>query len=222
MEIAGKRHRAKGVERREKVPTESLPRTPFPSASGYLIGWGFSNLLLFISWRIPQASLNSSFPDRNHQFRLHGNIGTEVSGQPESCTQYRLCQAEDPQCQCQGISVTQKIWKRKPAFFGLSSCISGGLKNLQMASTRSLLDTGRRKWQGAVTALGLWLHKNDIFQEVNTSLHHCWWSPPRQAAQGYWITRGGDTNHRNHRAGWAIWNEIFSHAYLWFLILGKT
>lgn len=40
MEIAGKRHRAKGVERREKVPTESISRTPFPSASGYLIGWG--------------------------------------------------------------------------------------------------------------------------------------------------------------------------------------
>lgn len=41
MEIADKRHRGKGVESREKVPTESLPRTAFPSASGYLVGQGF-------------------------------------------------------------------------------------------------------------------------------------------------------------------------------------
>lgn len=45
MEIAGKRHRAKGVERREKVPTESIPRTPFPSARIFMgYSWIFHGL----------------------------------------------------------------------------------------------------------------------------------------------------------------------------------
>lgn len=115
---------AKGREPKEwkegRKSPQSIPHTPFPSASGYLIVWGqlgFSNLLLFIPWRIPQAALNSSFPDGNHKFRLHGNIGTEISGHPESCTQYRLCQAAHPQRLCQGISVTHKIWERNSDFF---------------------------------------------------------------------------------------------------------
>lgn len=148
-----------------------------------------------------------------------GTLGLRFQGTQNLAQNTDFCQAEDPQCLCQGISVTHKIWERKPDFFWLKFLHFWRSKKPANGLYKVTSGHWERKWQGAVTALGLWLHENDIFQEVSTSLHHCWWSPPQQAAQGYWMTRGGDTN---HRAGWAIWNEIFSHPYLWFLILGKT